>query len=112
MFSSTTRMTSPPRPPLAPSGPPSGLHFSRCTEAQPLPPFPALPCSTTRSMNRDMTAGSFLSQLRVSSDDLYFRLQMLPGAHRVLLQQQRGIDRVSSTTVRLHRRLGRDNLLH
>src|SRR4051794_38821531 len=42
-------MTLPPRPPLPPSGPPSGLNFSRCTLAQPLPPLPAATCSTTRS---------------------------------------------------------------
>src|SRR4051794_33504837 len=40
---------SPPLPPLPPSGPPSGLNFSRCTEAHPLPPSPAAACSTTRS---------------------------------------------------------------
>src|SRR4051812_39165412 len=40
---------SPPLPPLPPSGPPSGLNFSRCTDAQPLPPSPAAACSTTRS---------------------------------------------------------------
>ncbi len=48
---STTTITSPPRPPLPPSGPPSGLNFSRCTEAQPLPPSPALAWMTTRSTN-------------------------------------------------------------
>src|SRR5689334_19728698 len=42
-------MTSPPLPPLAPSGPPSGLNFSRCTDAQPCPPLPAAMCRTTRS---------------------------------------------------------------
>src|SRR5690349_16195078 len=42
-------MTEPPRPPLPPSGPPSGLNFSRLTEATPWPPAPALRCSTTRS---------------------------------------------------------------
>ena len=46
---STTRITSPPRPPLPPSGPPSGLNFSRWIEAQPCPPSPAVTCSTTRS---------------------------------------------------------------
>ena len=48
---STSRTMSPPRPPLPPSGPPSGLNFSRWTEAQPLPPSPAARCSTTRSTN-------------------------------------------------------------
>ncbi|ETZ96404.1 hypothetical protein I545_7001 [Mycobacterium kansasii 662] len=38
---STTKTMLPPRPPLPPSGPPSGLNFSRWTEAQPLPPEPA-----------------------------------------------------------------------
>src|SRR3954453_18909982 len=42
-------MTEPPGPPLPPSGPPRGLNFSRCTEATPLPPRPALTCSVTRS---------------------------------------------------------------
>src|SRR5690625_1439049 len=42
-------MTSPPEPPLAPSGPPRGLNFSRRTEAQPLPPSPPRACRTTRS---------------------------------------------------------------
>ena len=45
------RCTSPPWPPLPPSGPPSGLNFSRWTEAQPCPPSPAATCSTTRSTN-------------------------------------------------------------
>src|SRR3954463_5417445 len=40
---------SPPDPPSPPSGPPSGLTFSRWTEAHPLPPSPAAACSTTRS---------------------------------------------------------------
>src|SRR5580765_5784976 len=42
-------MIEPPGPPLPPSGPPSGLNFSRCTEATPLPPRPALTTSVTRS---------------------------------------------------------------
>src|SRR6476619_4860324 len=46
---STRRMTEPPGPPLPPSGPPNGLNFSRCTDATPLPPRPALMCSVTRS---------------------------------------------------------------
>src|SRR5689334_2757664 len=44
-------MTEPPGPPLPPSGPPSGLNFSRCTEATPLPPRPALMNSVTWSTN-------------------------------------------------------------
>src|SRR6476659_2407704 len=48
---STRRITLPPGPPLPPSGPPSGLNFSRCTEATPLPPRPAVTCSVTRSTN-------------------------------------------------------------
>ena len=53
---STTRRTSPPRPPLPPSGPPSGLNFSRCTEEQPCPPLPAVTWIVTRSTNRDTGA--------------------------------------------------------
>lgn len=49
---STTKTMLPPRPPFPPSGPPSGLNFSRWTEAQPLPPEPALVWMTTRSTNR------------------------------------------------------------
>src|SRR5690606_3111760 len=45
----SSRMTSPPLPPLPPSGPPSGLNFSRRMEATPLPPLPPATCSTTRS---------------------------------------------------------------
>ena len=44
-------MMSPPRPPLPPSGPPSGTNFSRCTETQPSPPFPAEAWRVTRSTN-------------------------------------------------------------
>src|SRR6476619_7227446 len=44
-------MTEPPGPPLPPSGPPSGLNFSRCTDATPLPPRPAATCRETRSTN-------------------------------------------------------------
>src|SRR5699024_5176020 len=54
--SSTTRTTSPPFPPFPPSGPPSGLNFSRCIEAQPLPPLPAERCIVARSTNRDAIA--------------------------------------------------------
>src|SRR5262245_2837730 len=42
-------MTLPPGPPFPPSGPPSGLNFSRCTLATPLPPRPAVTCRVTRS---------------------------------------------------------------
>src|SRR5882672_236777 len=49
-------MTSPPCPPFAPSGPPRGLNFSRLTEAQPCPPFPAVTCSLTWSTNVAMAA--------------------------------------------------------
>src|SRR5690606_41184563 len=52
---SATRITEPPRPPFPPSGPPSGLNFSRCTEVQPWPPSPAIACSTARSTNVAMT---------------------------------------------------------
>src|SRR4051794_3370022 len=57
-LASTTRITSPPRPPLPPSGPPSGLNFSRWTEATPWPPLPAVRCSTTRSTKLAMVASS------------------------------------------------------
>src|SRR3954471_4028787 len=52
-------MTEPPGPPLPPSGPPSGLNFSRWTEATPCPPRPALMCSDTRS-TKVGTAMAFL----------------------------------------------------
>ena len=42
---------SPPRPPLPPSGPPSGLNFSRFTETHPSPPLPAVAWRVTRSTN-------------------------------------------------------------
>src|SRR5215468_427867 len=48
---STSRITSPPRPPFPPSGPPSGLNFSRRTEAQPCPPSPAFTRRAARSAN-------------------------------------------------------------
>src|SRR5215210_1707930 len=51
-------MTSPPWPPLPPSGPPSGLNFSRCTDATPLPPLPAATCRRTWSTNVVTTASS------------------------------------------------------
>ena len=51
---STSRITLPPRPPLPPSGPPSGLNFSRWTEAQPCPPWPACTLSTAWSANSAM----------------------------------------------------------
>ena len=48
------QMIDPPGPPLPPSGPPRGLNFSRCTEATPLPPRPALANSVTWSTNVDL----------------------------------------------------------
>src|SRR6185312_1559217 len=56
-------MTSPPRPPFPPSGPPSGLNFSRWTEAQPWPPLPAATCSSTRSTK--VVMGQCLQEVRV-----------------------------------------------
>src|SRR6185437_1121271 len=53
---STSRITLPPRPPLPPSGPPSGLNFSRCTDAQPWPPWPACTRSTAWSANSAMSS--------------------------------------------------------
>src|SRR3954469_4813022 len=59
--SGATRSTmEPPGPPLPPSGPPSGLNFSRCTEATPLPPRPAMTCNVTRSTNVGTAMGSLL----------------------------------------------------
>src|SRR3984957_381916 len=51
---STSRITLPPRPPLPPSGPPSGLNFSRWTDAQPFPPWPACTRSDAWSANSAM----------------------------------------------------------
>ena len=51
---------SPPRPPLPPSGPPSGTNFSRWMDTQPSPPLPAEALSVTRSTNE---AISYLSLL-------------------------------------------------
>src|SRR6188472_224731 len=51
-------MTEPPGPPFPPSGPPSGLNFSRWTEATPLPPRPAATCSVTRSTNDGRAMGA------------------------------------------------------
>src|SRR5487761_942768 len=51
-------MTEPPLPPLPPSGPPRGLNFSRCTEAQPWPPWPACTFSTAWSANSAMSPHS------------------------------------------------------
>src|SRR5690349_7550524 len=50
-------MIDPPWPPLPPSGPPSGLNFSRLTEATPLPPRPAARCSVTWSTKLGMAIG-------------------------------------------------------
>src|SRR6188472_2875860 len=59
-------MTEPPGPPLPPSGPPSGLNFSRWTLATPLPPRPAETCSTTRSTN--VGTATWVSSQRVGQD--------------------------------------------
>src|SRR6188474_1914363 len=58
---STRRMMLPPGPPLPPSGPPSGLNFSRCTDATPLPPRPAATCRETRSTNVGTAIASSLA---------------------------------------------------
>src|SRR5687768_11388847 len=50
-------MTSPPCPPLPPSGPPSGLNFSRWTDATPCPPLPPVTCSVTWSTKLGMAIG-------------------------------------------------------
>src|SRR6195952_824387 len=59
------RTPEPPGPPLPPSGPPSGLNFSRCTDATPLPPRPAMTCNVTRSTNVGTAMGSLLWASRV-----------------------------------------------
>jgi hypothetical protein len=55
---STFKITDPPLPPLPPSGPPSGLNFSRWTEAQPWPPLPPYTCNVTRSTKVGIATGS------------------------------------------------------
>src|SRR5579884_1579948 len=60
-------MTLPPRPPLPPSGPPSGLNFSRWIEAQPLPPEPARTWMTTRSTNRGIGGHSLERNARAEN---------------------------------------------
>src|SRR3954465_8407585 len=57
-----SRTTSPPSPPLPPSGPPSGLNFSRRGGATPCPPLPAATCTVTRSTNAATKAASYLLQ--------------------------------------------------
>jgi hypothetical protein len=54
-------MTEPPLPPLPPSGPPSGLNFSRWTEAQPSPPLPPYTCRVTRSTKLGIAMSGFPS---------------------------------------------------
>src|ERR1700691_6087892 len=51
-----TMVTSPPRPPSPPLGPPRGTYFSRRKAKQPLPPLPALTRMVTSSMNTEGTA--------------------------------------------------------
>src|SRR5215469_4408793 len=46
-------MTSPPRPPSPPLGPPRGTYFSRRKARQPLPPSPALTRMRTSSINME-----------------------------------------------------------
>src|SRR6516225_5631677 len=48
-------MTSPPRPPSPPLGPPRGTYFSRRKARQPLPPSPAFTRIRTSSMNMGRT---------------------------------------------------------
>src|SRR6516164_3138491 len=72
MPGSTSKMTSPPRPPFPPSGPPSGLNFSRCTDAQPCPPSPALTVTVTWSAN-SATCRSFLVPHDCRADRLAVR---------------------------------------
>src|SRR3954447_26406111 len=58
-------ITEPPGPPLPPSGPPSGLNFSRWTDATPLPPRPAATCNATRSTND----GTAITQQQTARDE-------------------------------------------
>src|SRR5579883_2281420 len=44
-------MTSPPRPPSPPLGPPRGTYFSRRNATQPLPPSPAFTVMIASSIN-------------------------------------------------------------
>src|SRR5271169_4018498 len=48
-------MTSPPRPPSPPDGPPRGTNFSRRKATQPLPPSPALTRIRASSINIAIT---------------------------------------------------------
>src|SRR5437763_10637839 len=45
-------ITSPPRPPSPPEGPPLGTNFSRRNARQPLPPSPAFTRIVTSSINK------------------------------------------------------------
>ena len=66
---STRRITEPPSPPLPPSGPPSGLNFSRWTDAQPWPPLPPYVCRVTRSTKLGIAIGESPSPGVESSTD-------------------------------------------
>src|SRR5208282_4350326 len=70
-------ITSPPRPPSPPEGPPRGTYFSRRNAMQPLPPSPALTVILTSSTNKctagDLVAGVLFQQwlsLRLDADEL------------------------------------------
>src|SRR6476620_11968690 len=72
-------MIDPPGPPLPPSGPPSGLNFSRWTEATPLPPRPPTTCSVTRSTNVGTAMGGSFSRVeRVETRKAPLKLQERP----------------------------------
>src|SRR5471030_715347 len=63
-----TRITSPPRPPSPPLGPPRGTYFSLRNARQPLPPSPALTRILTSSIN--MLVQTMFGQTRKSRRSL------------------------------------------
>src|SRR5579859_3198273 len=65
----TSRITSPPWPPFPPSGPPSGLNFSRWMEAHPFPPLPASARKVAWSANSAMA--HLCSPLRDRQDETH-----------------------------------------
>src|SRR5260370_17341439 len=64
-------MTSPPRPPSPPLGPPRGTNFSRRKAMQPFPPSPAFTRIRTSSMNTQTNKLSLfhLRDVRFNADE-------------------------------------------
>src|SRR5438270_9118746 len=58
-------ITSPPRPPSPPEGPPRGTNFSRRKAMQPLPPSPAFTRIRASSMNMKTASDTSVSKLRL-----------------------------------------------